>query len=133
MRIVDRFGFFIFLSWLLSISSISSAHDVDEPVLERLPIWSRCCGGHDCTPQRVKIIGKEVRDKVAVEIEGTQTKVDKGKLSPVPSSRAWVCYVDPKGEIANDNIRCILFPENRGSVEAPHPRTTPNGGVQARQ
>ena len=121
MRAVDYFGCLVFFSSLLSMSSPSSAHDVGEPLLERDPTWSRCCAGQDCTAQRVKIVGQEAREKVSVEIEGTQTKVDKGKLSPVPSSHTWVCYVDPKGGINNDNIRCILFPEKGGTVYGPKP------------
>ena len=121
MRQAELFSYVIFLSSLLSMSAISSAHDVGEPLLEQLPIWRRCCAEHDCTPQRVKIVGQEAREKISVEIEGAQTKVDKAKLSPVPSSHAWVCYVDPKGEIANDNIRCILFPENSGTIHGPKP------------
>ena len=110
-----------FVSLLLSTSSISSAHDVGEPLLEQLPIWKNCCGERDCTAQRVRVVGPEAREKVSVEIEGTQTKVDKGKLLPVPSSHTWVCYVDPKGAIVNENIRCILFPEKGGTVYGPNP------------
>ena len=132
MRRLDCFSFLFFVALLLIMSSTSSAHDVGEPLLERLPIWSRCCGGQDCIAQKVKIVGQEGREKVSVEIEGMQTKVDKAKLSPVPSSHTWVCYVDPKGGIINDNIRCILFPENRGSVKAPRPLTTANGANYAR-
>jgi hypothetical protein len=110
---------------LLSVSSSSPAHDVGEPALEQLPIWKRCCADHDCVAQRVRIIGNQGNEKVSVEIEGTQTKVDKEKLSLVPSPRAWVCYVDPNGAIANENIRCILLPEKSSTVEAPNPLTTP--------
>jgi len=109
---------------LLSVSSSSPAHDVGEPALEQLPIWKRCCSDHDCVAQRVRIIGNQGDEKVSVEIEGTQTKVDKEKLSSVPSPRAWVCYVDPNGAIANENIRCILLPEKSSTVEAPNPLTT---------
>lgn len=109
---------------LLSVSSSSPAHDVGEPALEQLPIWKRCCSDHDCVAQRVRIIGNQGDEKVSVEIEGTQTKVDKEKLSSVPSPRAWVCYVDPNGAIVNENIRCILLPEKSSTVEAPNPLTT---------
>ena len=121
MRAVDYFSCLVFFSSLLSMSSPSSAHDVGEPLLERDPTWSRCCAGQDCTAQRVRIVGPEVRQKVSVEIEGTQTRVDKAKLSPVPSAHTWVCYVDPKGGINNENIRCILFPEKGGTVYGPNP------------
>ena len=104
---------------ILSLCSSMSAHDVGEPMLEELPVWKSCCADHDCVPQKVKIIGREGKEKVSVEIEGSQTKVDKGKLSPVPSRRAWVCYVNPNGEIVNENIRCILLPEARSTVQAP--------------
>ena len=103
----------------LSLPSSLSAHDVGEPLLEELSVWKSCCGGHDCVPQKVKVIGQEGKEKVSVEIEGSQTRVDKGKLSPVPSRRAWVCYVNRNGEIVNENIRCILLPEARSTVQAP--------------
>ncbi len=131
MRAAELFSYLIFLSSLLSMSSISSAHDVGEPLLEQHPTWSRCCAGEDCTAQRVKIVGPEVRGKASVEIEGTQTKVDKAKLSRVPSAHTWVCYVDPKGGINNDNIRCILFPENRGTVHGPSPSPIQRQNIRA--
>jgi hypothetical protein len=62
MRAVDFFSFLVFFSSLLSMSSISSAHDVGEPLLEQHPTWSRCCAGQDCTAQKVKIVGPEVRE-----------------------------------------------------------------------
>jgi hypothetical protein len=131
MRAVDFFSFLVFFSSLLSMSSISSAHDVGEPLLEQHPTWSRCCAGQDCTAQKVKIVGPEVREKVSVEIEGTQTRVDKAKLSKVPSAHTWVCYVDPKGGVNNDNIRCILFPENRGTVHGPKPLPIQRQNIRA--
>jgi len=94
----------------------SWAHDVGEPALQKLPIWSQCCGEGDCVPQRLQIIGKEAGDKISAEIEGVQTSVDKEKFSPVPSDRAWVCYFRPHGAISNENIRCILFPRQSGTT-----------------
>ena len=116
-----------FLLLFLSGSLSWPAHNVGEPALEELPIWKHCCADHDCVPQKVKIIGREGKEKVSVEIEGIQTKVEKRKLSPVPSSRSWVCYFNPNGKIVNENIRCILFPEKRGTVHAPGLLTTPDG------
>ena len=115
---ISALGFFLLV---LSTPSSSAAHDVGEPALEQLPIWKSCCAEHDCVAQKVQIIGNQGKGKVSVEIEGTQTKVDKGKLSPVPSPRTWVCYVNPHGEIVDENIRCILFPEKGGTVDAPNP------------
>jgi hypothetical protein len=106
---------------LVSASPVSLAHEVDEPLLEQLPIWKACCSDHDCVPQRVQIVGKG-DNKVSVEIERTETKVDKGKLSPVPSPRSWVCYVNPNREISNEHIRCVLFPEKGGMAKAPRPQ-----------
>jgi hypothetical protein len=97
----------VFRSW---------GHDVGEPGLEKLPIWSKCCGGGDCISQRLRIIGKEPGKKVAVEIEGVQTSVDKEKFSPVPTNRTWVCYVSLGGAISNENIRCILYPQKSGTT-----------------
>ena len=54
--------------------------------------------------------------KIIVEIEGVQTPVDKEKFSPVPSDRSWVCYINPRGEITNENIRCILYPQKSGTT-----------------
>ena len=42
--------------------------------------------------------------------------VDKEKFSPVPSDRSWVCYINPRGEITNENIRCILYPQKSGTT-----------------
>jgi|SRR6516165_58951 hypothetical protein len=118
MRYVVHFSLLNLLLLLLSVSSTWPSHDVGEPKLEELPIWKHCCDDQDCVPQKVKIINPQSKEKVSVEIEGIQTKVDKGKLSPVPSSRSWVCYFNPNGEIVNENIRCILYPENRSTVHA---------------
>ena len=112
------------------VSSYAFAHDVGEPALEQLPIWKNCCAEHDCIAQKVKIRGKEGKEKVSVEIEGTETTVDKGKLSPVPSPHTWVCYVNPNGEIVNENIRCVLVPEGSGTVKAP-PHFKTKGGASA--
>jgi hypothetical protein len=129
MRHLVYGGLLSFLLLVLSVSSSAPAHDVGEPILEQLPIWKSCCADHDCIPQKVKIIEKAGKEKVSVEIEGTETKVDKGKLSPIPSPRTWVCYVNPSGEIVNENIRCILFPEKSSTVDAPHPLKTPSGSA----
>jgi len=121
MRHLSHISALSFFLLVLSIPSSSPAHDVGEPALEQLPIWKSCCAEHDCVAQKVKIIGNQGKGKVSVEIEGTQTKVDKEKLSPVPSPRTWVCYVNPHGEIVDENIRCILFPEKGGTVDVPNP------------
>lgn len=118
MQLLMRFSLLIWLV-LFSPAPRTFAHDVGEPLLEKDPVWKRCCSGRDCTPQNVKIMGQEQREKISIEIDGTKTKVDKGKLWPVPSSRTWVCYVNPSGAIVNENIRCILFPEKKGTVHGP--------------
>jgi len=64
----------------------------------------------------MKIIGKEKPKKVWVAIEGVQTSVDKEKFSPVPSDRTWVCYITPNGVASNENIRCILHPQESGTM-----------------
>ena len=93
----------------------SWGHDVGEPALEKLPVWSQCCGNGDCVPQRVETIGKEP-GKIDVEIDGVKTSVDKNKFSPVPSNRTWVCYFNPGGAIRDENIRCILHPQQGGTT-----------------
>jgi hypothetical protein len=45
----------------------SWAHDVGEPALQQLPIWSQCCGQGDCFPQRLQIIGNEAGKKLSVQ------------------------------------------------------------------
>ena len=97
------------------IPSQSFGHDVGEPALQNLPVWNQCCGDGDCVPQRVQITGSEAGKKIEVEIEGIPTSVDKEKFSPVPSNRTWVCYMSPGGAIRNENIRCILHPQSRGT------------------
>jgi hypothetical protein len=67
-------------------------------------------------PQRLQIIGNEAGKKLSVQIEGVETSVDKDKFSPVPSDRTWVCYARPGGTISNENIRCILYPQQSGTT-----------------
>lgn len=91
---------------------------VGEPELEVHPSWNRCCADQDCVPQQVKILGEKA-GKISVKIEGVQASVNKWKLRPVPSRRIWVCYIHLNGEIANENIRCILYPEKSSTVNVP--------------
>jgi hypothetical protein len=63
----------------------------------------------------LQIIDK-AENKINVEIEGVQTSVDKEKFSPVPSDRTWVCYYRTGGAISNENIRCILYPQQSGTT-----------------
>ncbi|MEE8114496.1 MAG: hypothetical protein V3T23_09075, partial [Nitrososphaerales archaeon] len=59
--------------------------------------------------------------------------VKKGKFFPVPSSYTWVCYFDLNGQIIDENIRCILYPQNSGTVNAPHGSTiTARTGIRAK-
>src|SRR5574341_695359 len=102
---------------LVLLISRSWGHDVGEPELEKLPIWQNCCRGRDCTPQKVTIVNKNHnRKRILVNIEGVETAVDKEVFKPVPSNRTWVCYIKPNGPVRNENIRCILYPQQRGSV-----------------
>jgi hypothetical protein len=132
-------GFFFFSAFLLAavpvillcilISSSWADHKVGEPKLENLSIWKECCSDHDCVPQDVQTIRKKRDGNIAVKIEGIQTDVSKEKFSPVPSQRTWVCYVNPNGEIKNENIRCILYPQTGGTTDAPqlpHSKTAGN-------
>ena len=116
MRYPLELGLFILLMTVLLASSSWSLHTVGEPELERHPTWTKCCGDHDCVPQKVRIIGNEGKEKASVEIEGIQTKVDKEKFSPVPSPHTWVCYFNRNGAVSNENIRCILFPERPNTI-----------------
>ena len=111
MRYVICSSLLIFLCLLLLVPYSLRGHSVGEPELEELPIWRRCCGESDCIPQQIKIFGKKDGRKILVEIEEIQTLVDKEKFSPVPSARTWVCYRSRNGEINDDNIRCILYPQ----------------------
>jgi hypothetical protein len=118
---------------LLWISSLWADHKVGEPKLESLSIWKQCCSEHDCVPQDVQTIRKEKDGNINVRIEGIQTEVSKEKFSPVPSQRTWVCYVNPNGEIKNENIRCILYPQTGGTTDAiqlPHSKTAEKAGPQ---
>ena len=101
---------------ILSASASWSSHSVGEPELEQNASWRYCCADQDCVPQQVRILGNERAGKVSIRIEGVQTKVDKDKLRAVPSRRTWVCYFNPSGEIVNENIRCILYPEKASPV-----------------
>jgi hypothetical protein len=116
MRHAVRIPLWGFLLLILLVPSSWPSHNVGEPKLEALPIWKNCCAKQDCVPQEVRIVGKEGKERVLIEIEGIRTKVVKGKLFPVPSPHTWVCYANPNGPISNENIRCILFPEQRGAV-----------------
>ncbi len=93
-------------------------HAVGEPALEQLPIWQKCCEEQDCVPEEVTIMSKESSGMVAVEIEGVKTSVAKEKFSPVPSPHTWVCYYKPNAEIENNNIRCILYPQQNGTTKS---------------
>ena len=106
---------FVSMSLLAFVHSRIWAHEVGEPLLEQLPIWSRCCNQHDCIPQPVSILRKEEKT-LTVDIAGSHASVDKSKFSPVPSTRTWVCYVIPNGVVTNDNIRCILHPQHSGTI-----------------
>ena len=102
---------------LLLLISHSWGHDVGEPKLQKLPIWNTCCQEQDCKPQQVTIVIKEYsKKKILVNIEGVETAIDKEVFKPVPSNRTWVCYINPDGPVSNENIRCILYPEQSGSV-----------------
>jgi len=116
MRYLLRFSLLIFILMVLYVSSSWSSHSVGEPELEAHPTWNRCCAEQDCVPQQVKIVGGEEAGKISVKVEGVQAKVNKWKLRPVPTRRTWVCYINPNGKIANENIRCILFPEKASTV-----------------
>ena len=93
----------------------SWAHDVGEPALQQLPIWSQCCGDGECVSQRLQIIDK-AKNKINVEIEGVQTSVDKKNSRLFPRTVPWVCYYRTGGAISNENIRCILYPQQSGTT-----------------
>ncbi|HEX9454777.1 MAG TPA: hypothetical protein VGA27_10465 [Candidatus Binatia bacterium] len=101
--------------WILIafMNAVSWSHEVGEPELEKLSIWRHCCNEHDCIPQPVSILRKE-EYSLLVDIAGAQASVDAYKFADVPSSRTWVCYVVPNGNVSNDNIRCILRPKLGG-------------------
>lgn len=123
MQITARTTLQLVLLTLISVFSrvtLSwSDHPVGEKKLEETPVWNNCCRERDCVPQRVKVTSKESKGMVLVEIEGLRTSVAKEKFSPVPSAHTWVCYYRLNGEITNDNIRCILYPQQSGTTKAP--------------
>ena len=83
--------------------------------------------------RNVQTIRKEKDGNINVRIEGISTEVSKEKFSPVPSQRTWVCYVNPNGEIKNDNIRCILYPQTGGTTDVtplPDSKTAGNKDLQ---
>lgn len=93
------------------------SHSVGEPELEKLPIWNRCCRDGDCFPQAVNVLNKAENGKtLSVQIDGVDVAVEREKFSPVPSPHTWVCYVNPKAGIRDDNIRCILYPQRSGTT-----------------
>lgn len=116
---------FVLLGILVLVSVFSlikfswSDHAVGEHKLEEAPVWNTCCRERDCVPQRVKVKGKEGGGMILVEIEGLRTSVAKEKFSPVPSAHTWVCYYNLNGKITNDNIRCVLYPQQSGTTRAP--------------
>ncbi len=117
-RQVVVLGIVILMSVFSLVTLSWSDHTVGEPKLEETPVWNSCCRERDCVPQRVKIKGKQGDGMVLVEIEGVRTSVAKEKLSPVPSAHTWVCYYNLNGKITNDNIRCILYPQQSGTTKA---------------
>jgi hypothetical protein len=117
----------------LVVSSSRADHKVGEPKLESLRIWKQCCSEHDCIPQDVQTIRKQKDGNITVRIEGIQTDVSKEKFSPVPSQHTWVCYVNLNGQITNENIRCILYPQTGGTTDAIQPRQSTNAGKAVSQ
>jgi hypothetical protein len=107
---------------LIVVPSSRADHKVGEPKLENLSIWKQCCSEHDCVPQDVQTVHKQENGRITIRIEGIQTDVSQEKFSPVPSPRTWVCYVNPNGQITNENIRCILYPQTGGTTDATVPR-----------
>lgn len=116
MRHSVGFSLSVLLLTSVLVSPSWSSHSVGEPALEKDRRWNQCCAHEDCVPEKVKIIGAEQTGEISVKIEGHQITVDKDKFHHVPTQRTWVCYVNPNGRIANENIRCILLPEKRGMV-----------------
>jgi hypothetical protein len=113
---VARYGVFV-LALFYGPEIRLWGHDVGEPELEKLPIWKTCCREGDCFPQAVNVLKKTENEKtISVDIEGVNIAVEKEKFSPVPSSRTWVCYINPNGEIKDENIRCILYPQKSGTT-----------------
>jgi hypothetical protein len=108
----------LFLAVFFLVPFSWSNHVVGEAALEKLPIWQKCCEEHDCVPEQIKIINKESNGMIPVEIEGVRTSVAKQKFSPVPSPPPWVCYYKPNGEIEDDNIRCILYPQQNRTAKS---------------
>ena len=114
--------YFIYFSIAISAAFVllisrSWGHDVGEPELEKTQIWKTCCLERDCRPQQVAIVIKDQRRKqIVVNIGGVETAVDKEVFKAVPSNRTWVCYIKPDGPVSNENIRCILYPRQSGSV-----------------
>ena len=123
MRLLVCSSFPISLCMLFLVPYSWPDHKVGKPKLEELPVWNQCCRDHDCIPQKVKIIGTEGNGKIPIQVEEYQALVKKGKFFPVPSSYTWVCYFDLNGQIIDQNIRCILYPQNSGTVNAPHGST----------
>jgi hypothetical protein len=117
-------GFLILISGFSLVTFSWADHGVGEHDLEETPVWNNCCRERDCVPQRVEVKGKEGHSMISVEIEGVRTSVAKEKLSPVPSAHTWVCYYNLNGKITNDNIRCILYPQQTGTTRAPQREST---------
>ncbi len=119
MRLLVCSSFLISLYMLFLVPYSWPDHSVGEPKLEKLRVWEQCCSDRDCFPQKVKIIGIEGNGKIPIEVEEYQALVKKEKFFPVPSAYTWVCYINPNGQIIDQNIRCILYPQNSGTVNAP--------------
>ena len=119
MRLLVCSSLLISLCMLFLVPYSWPDHRVGEPRLEKLRVWEQCCSDRDCFPQKVKIIGTEGNGKIPIEVEEYHTLVKKEKFFPVPSAYTWVCYINPNGQIIDQNIRCILYPQNSGTVNAP--------------
>ena len=115
---VAVFSAVFFLLGLFFVQFAWSAHMVGEPELEKLPIWQQCCEQQDCVPETVKTMGKENKGMIPVNIDGVNASVGKEKFTAVPSPHTWVCYYNPNGEITDDNIRCILYPQHTVTTKA---------------
>ena len=124
--------YFIPLSALLLVFPLvkhsRSDHIVGEHKLEEMPIWGLCCHERDCVPQQVRIEAEEPGDMISAKIEGVRASIAKDKFFPVPSVHTWVCYYNVNDKISNDNIRCILYPQQSGTTRAPEAESVPFKG-----
>jgi len=110
--IISAFYLFLITSLIILIVPVFSNHPVGEPELEKLQLWLECCRDADCVSMPFERIFVR-QDKTLTHTLYESAWVDNEKFHPVPSQHHWVCYFDRNGDFIDENLRCLLYPQQQ--------------------